>query len=702
MLLRRLKELFCYFAPCIGLSRYSSVCRTFMSFTTLALLVISPELFQVAEASGQFQTQILSVEKIRSDGADSVCCGSSPDPTASSVLASSLAVPANTATGTNETCSGICRPYVRLCFKEYQRNVHLNGKCSYGEGFSPVLSLPFVDSNTTNPFVAINLPFNFAWMKSYTLVLELLNAQGAQADRTVDLLLEQGVQSNEIGPTDGWRVYVHEGKRGKITYRVRVVCDEYYGNATCSAYCKPRDDKFGHWYCTADAKRVCLDGWKGPQCEAPICSSTCQNGTCTVPGECRCRHGWKGVDCNQCIPHVACKHGTCQSKPWECVCQKGWGGPMCDRDLNYCGNHQPCYNYAVCHNTADSSGYECRCPPGFGGKDCNQITDPCSDFDCQNGACFNNNGTAQCRCPLGWVGERCEKNVDECASAPCANGGTCVDEIGFSRCLCPDGFYGPECKEDLTSLFLEPSFTPPEVSTTPPPVMNRTANVTGSHHRAHDIEAQDPSHPEDASLKTDNDHTTVVITVTVSVILVLAVLCFVLLALFFYRRRQKQRRSLEEGMEDDKYGTTKTNNQQVSKDLAYKDSEAIAVRSNHENEARLKILNNIFTESRGSIDGSLSDRSDSSHDSLRKLHYAKEDARSETPGQPSVRYISEPPHAHIHDPYWNNRDRPTLFVNKDMKNYMESLRIAKSQENLKAQPPPSLQGKYASEDFTVV
>ena len=80
-------------------------------------------------------------------------------------------------------------------------------------------------------------------------------------------MLEQGVQSNEIDPTDGWRVYAHEGKRGKITYRVRVVCDEFYGNVTCMAYCKPRDDKFGHWYCAADAKKVCLDGWSGPQCE---------------------------------------------------------------------------------------------------------------------------------------------------------------------------------------------------------------------------------------------------------------------------------------------------------------------------------------------------------------------------------------------------------------------------------------------------
>ena len=118
------------------------------------------------EASGQFQVQILAVEKIRSDAADSICCGSSTGqlqlPTSYSTL---KAANGTTSSRQNQTCSGICRPYVRLCFKEYQRNVNLNGKCSYGEGLSPVLSLPF-NSNASDPAVAINLPFNFGWMVS--------------------------------------------------------------------------------------------------------------------------------------------------------------------------------------------------------------------------------------------------------------------------------------------------------------------------------------------------------------------------------------------------------------------------------------------------------------------------------------------------------------------------------------------------------
>jgi Delta serrate ligand len=79
------------------------------------------------------------------------------------------------------------------------------------------------------------------------------------------------VQSDEILPGPMWRKLVHNGNAARITYQLRVSCDEFYGNVTCLAYCKPRNDNFGHWYCNDQAKMVCLDGWTGPNCEKGKC-----------------------------------------------------------------------------------------------------------------------------------------------------------------------------------------------------------------------------------------------------------------------------------------------------------------------------------------------------------------------------------------------------------------------------------------------
>lgn len=78
------------------------------------------------------------------------------------------------------------------------------------------------------------------------------------------------MESSELGPNDGWRVFVHNGEHATIKYRVRVVCDEFYGRSTCQAFCKPRNDHFGHWYCSPDAEKICLDGWTGSNCDKGI------------------------------------------------------------------------------------------------------------------------------------------------------------------------------------------------------------------------------------------------------------------------------------------------------------------------------------------------------------------------------------------------------------------------------------------------
>lgn len=53
----------------------------------------------------------------------------------------------------------------------------------------------------------------------------------------------------------------------QLRYSYRVICDENYFGDNCSEFCKPRDDKFGHYICGTDGARVCLDGWKGDYCD---------------------------------------------------------------------------------------------------------------------------------------------------------------------------------------------------------------------------------------------------------------------------------------------------------------------------------------------------------------------------------------------------------------------------------------------------
>ncbi|PWA25968.1 hypothetical protein CCH79_00001471 [Gambusia affinis] len=82
----------------------------------------------------------------------------------------------------------------------------------------------------------------------------------------------------------------------------------------------------------------------------------------------KCLYGWQGLYCDKCIPHPGCVHGTCV-EPWQCLCDLNWGGHLCDKDLNYCGTHQPCLNGGTCINTGPDK-YQCTCAEGYSGANC--------------------------------------------------------------------------------------------------------------------------------------------------------------------------------------------------------------------------------------------------------------------------------------------------------------------------------------------
>lgn len=63
-----------------------------------------------------------------------------------------------------------------------------------------------------------------------------------------------------------WTTEVYKNDYSRIKFQYRVVCEEHYYGSSCTSYCKPKDDSFGHYLCNNEGKKICLDGWTGPVC----------------------------------------------------------------------------------------------------------------------------------------------------------------------------------------------------------------------------------------------------------------------------------------------------------------------------------------------------------------------------------------------------------------------------------------------------
>lgn len=101
-------------------------------------------------------------------------------------------------------------------------------------------------------------------------------------------LIEETSFSGVILPSPEWKTLDYIGRNARITYRVRVQCGATYYNTTCTTFCRPRNDQFGHYNCGPQGEKICLNGWMGDNCELAICKPGCDpiHGKCDKPGEC--------------------------------------------------------------------------------------------------------------------------------------------------------------------------------------------------------------------------------------------------------------------------------------------------------------------------------------------------------------------------------------------------------------------------------
>ena len=101
-------------------------------------------------ASGYFELQLQSLRNVRGELADGRCCDGSR----------------RTASRDDGVCRDQCESFFRVCLKEYQAVVSMEGACTFGNVSSAVLGGNSFSYPLETTVTRLKLPFDFAWTVS--------------------------------------------------------------------------------------------------------------------------------------------------------------------------------------------------------------------------------------------------------------------------------------------------------------------------------------------------------------------------------------------------------------------------------------------------------------------------------------------------------------------------------------------------------
>ncbi|ELK05528.1 Delta-like protein 4 [Pteropus alecto] len=396
-------------------------------------------------------------------------------------------------------CEPGCRTFFRVCLMHFQA-VFSPGPCTFGSVSTPVLgtnSFAVGDDSSGGGRNPLQLPFNFTWPGTFSLIIEAWHAPGDDLRPEAmppNALISKITIQGSLAVGQNWLLDEQTGPLPtRLSYSYRVICgDNYYGDS-CSRLCKKRNDHFGHYVCQPNGSLSCLPGWTGEYCDQPAAQagraayamnasptmavvmapaplpgnvpvtrageaySVTKNGaTCSNSGQrsytCICRPGYTGVDCelklSKCDSNPCRNGGSCkdQEDGYHCLCPPGYYGLHCEHSTLSCAD-SPCFNGGSCRERNQGASYACECPPSFTGSNCEKKVDRCTSNPCANGGqCLNRGPNRICRCRPGFTGTHCELHISDCARSPCAHGGTCHDLENGLVCTCPAGFSGRRCE----------------------------------------------------------------------------------------------------------------------------------------------------------------------------------------------------------------------------------------------------------------
>jgi delta-like protein len=201
----------------------------------------------------------------------------------------------------NGICSAPCRTFFKVCLAHFQADIASNPqpRCTFANFTTPVLGdnsmdfsilsdLPVQGSRQNTFYFPVT---EFSWPGDFSLIIEAWHNTSLDSPNQEyrNILIARLAEIRSAPSGTSWYVLEHSFNYIVLNYAFRFTCDSNYYGPKCGEHCRPRDDTFGHYTCSNNGTKVCMNGWDGQYCDVALCLPGCHqnNGLCDEPNECK-------------------------------------------------------------------------------------------------------------------------------------------------------------------------------------------------------------------------------------------------------------------------------------------------------------------------------------------------------------------------------------------------------------------------------